>query len=60
MASYVRGTAVSASWTGLTDEQWMQQARSVRFVARFAMAEHAGFNLDLLVEFGLQRLLDAP
>jgi AcrR family transcriptional regulator len=54
--------------TGLTDQEWMdsQQARlgaimaSGRFpmMTRFLSAEDAAFNLDLLLEFGLQRLLD--
>lgn len=54
--------------TGLTDDEWMQahQARlaqilgSGRFpmMARFETADDVEFSLDLLMEFGLQRLLD--
>jgi DNA-binding transcriptional regulator YhcF (GntR family) len=64
----IENEAQAEQETGLTDEQWMdgQQARlteilgSGRFpmMARFAMADDVEFDLDLLMEFGLQRLLD--
>ena len=54
--------------TGLTDQEWMR-ARQDRFtavlaggklpmMARFVAAEDREFDLDTLLEFGLQRLLD--
>ena len=54
--------------TGLSEQEWMrgQQERlaavlatgRLPLIARFATAEDAEFDLDLLFEFGLQRLLD--
>ena len=74
IANYVRGTAVNLEEeaqaeqeSGMTDEEWMQ-AQQDRFaavlatgrlpmMARFAAGDHE-FDLDLLLDFGLQRLLD--
>jgi AcrR family transcriptional regulator len=54
--------------TGLTDDEWMraQQDRfaavveggTLPLIARYATSPDAGFELDELLEFGLQRLLD--
>jgi DNA-binding transcriptional regulator YhcF (GntR family) len=74
MANYVRGTAVGLEAeaqaeqdTGLSDEQWMneQGRRFTELMAsgRFPMLSRyltrgPEFDLDQLMEFGLQRLLD--
>ena len=74
VANYVRGTAVgleaqaeAEQETGLTDEQWMtgQESRFAEVMAsgrypmlsRFLTGEPE-FDLEQLMEFGLQRLLD--
>jgi DNA-binding transcriptional regulator YhcF (GntR family) len=54
--------------TGLTEQEWMraQQVRlaavlatgELPMIARFVEADDSEFGLDLLLEFGLQRLLD--
>jgi DNA-binding GntR family transcriptional regulator len=64
----IESEAQAEQETGLTDDQWLQarQARlaetlsSGRFpmIARFVTADDVEFDLDLLMEFGLQRLLD--
>jgi DNA-binding transcriptional regulator YhcF (GntR family) len=64
----IESEAQAEQETGLTEEEWMdnQQDRfdhilgSGRFpmMARFVTAADVEFNLDLLMEFGLQRLLD--
>ena len=74
MANYVRGTAVgieaeaqAEQETGLTDEQWMN-GQGNRFAEVMASGRYPmlsryltgepEFDLDQLMEFGLQRLLD--
>jgi DNA-binding transcriptional regulator YhcF (GntR family) len=74
VANHVRGTAVNLADeaqaeqdTAMTDKQWLQahedQLRVVLaggelpMIARFIAAERP-FDLDILVEFGLERLLD--
>ncbi|MET7394484.1 TetR/AcrR family transcriptional regulator C-terminal domain-containing protein [Dactylosporangium sp. NPDC005572] len=74
LANHVRGTAVNLEAeaqaeqeSGMTDTQWME-AQSERFAAVLAtgrlpqmsrfLATDPTFDLDLLMEFGLQRLLD--
>jgi hypothetical protein len=74
MANYVRGTAVNLEneaqaeqETGLTDTEWMQAQQNrlsavlasgqLPMMARFIAADRE-FDLDTLLEFGLQRLLD--
>jgi DNA-binding transcriptional regulator YhcF (GntR family) len=64
----IESEAQAEQETGLTEEEWMdsQQGRfdqilgSGRFpmMARFVTAADVEFNLDILMEFGLQRLLD--
>jgi DNA-binding transcriptional regulator YhcF (GntR family) len=64
----IESEAQAEQETGLTEREWMdgQQERfdqilgSGRFpmMTRFVTATDAEFNLDLLMEFGLQRLLD--
>ena len=64
----IESEAQAEQESGLNEEQWMdgQQARfaeilgSGRFpmMARFVTADDVEFSLDLLMEFGLQRLLD--
>ncbi|GAA0449687.1 GntR family transcriptional regulator [Paractinoplanes deccanensis] len=74
IANYVRGTAVNLEEeaqaeqeTGMTEQQWME-AQQDRFaavlatgklplMARFMAGDHE-FGLDLLLDYGLQRLLD--
>ena len=74
VANYVRGTAIgieaeaqAEQETGLTDEQWMtgQENRFAEVMAsgRYPMlsrylTREPEFDLDQLMEFGLQRLLD--
>jgi DNA-binding transcriptional regulator YhcF (GntR family) len=74
LANYVRGTAVgleaeaqAEQETGLTEEQWMtaQESRFAQVMAsgRYPMlsrylTRETEFDLDRLMEFGLQRLLD--
>lgn len=74
MANYVRGTAVgieaeaqAEQETGLTDEQWMtgqgNRFAEVMGSGRYPMLSRyltrgPEFDLDQLMEFGLQRLLD--
>ena len=74
VANHLRGTAVgleaeaqAEQETGLTDEQWMsgQETRFAEVMAsgRFPMlsrylTREPDFDLDQLMEFGLQRLLD--
>jgi DNA-binding transcriptional regulator YhcF (GntR family) len=74
VANYVRGTAVGLAEeaeaeqeTAMTDKQWLdsQQGRlaavlatgMLPMIARF-LAQDTPFDLDILLEFGLQRLLD--
>lgn len=74
VANHVRGTAVNLADeaqaeqdTAMTDKQWLwaQQSRlaailatgELPMMARFIAADRP-FDLDILVEFGLQRLLD--
>jgi DNA-binding transcriptional regulator YhcF (GntR family) len=64
----IESEAQAEQETGLTDDQWMQAHEdrlaqllgSGRFpmIARFETADDVEFSLDLLMEFGLQRLLD--
>ncbi|GGM12051.1 TetR/AcrR family transcriptional regulator C-terminal domain-containing protein [Dactylosporangium sucinum] len=74
LANHVRGTAVNLEAeaqaeqeTGMTESEWME-SQEARFAAVLAtgklpmlsgfLATDPSFDLDLLMEFGLQRLLD--